>query len=172
MRSPVNELHTPAPVSPAAFSLRDVAIITTVTDRSDSFIDNDFCFACGAKNPLGLQLRFFRDGEALCTRVCPKPHWQGFSGVMHGGLQSTIIDDLMSNHLFRLQQAWVATAELTLRYRRPVPLDQELLFVSRVAGHQGRIWQMAASCSIADEPAGAALTTARGRFVEVLPPSG
>jgi acyl-coenzyme A thioesterase PaaI-like protein len=142
-----------------------------VSEVRATFIDNDFCFACGAKNPLGLQLTFFRDGEAFCTRVLPKPHWQGFAGVMHGGIQSTIMDDLMSNHLFRLQRAWVATADLSLRYRRPVTLDHELLFISRVENHQGRIWLMTASCTLAAESQAPPLTTARGRFVEVPPPS-
>ena len=138
----------------------------------DSFSDNDFCFACGGKNPLGIHLQFFADGERLCTRVTPKPHWQGFAEVVHGGLQATIMDDLMSNHLFRLEQAWVATAEISLRFRRPVPLDRPLLFASQVESHEGKVWRMTGACHLADDPDGAPLTTASGRFVEVPPPPG
>jgi hypothetical protein len=122
-----------------------------------------------------LRLVFFNatapDGaQLLCTQLMPSPHWQGFAGVLHGGLQSTIIDDLMSNHLFRLERVWSATAELTLRFKRPVPLDQELLFVSRRVAHEGRVWRMRAECRLAAEPDGAILTLGEGRFIEVSQP--
>lgn len=143
-----------------------------MSDQQKAFVDNDFCFACGGKNPLGLHLDFYLDGDAFCTRVLPKPHWQGFAGVVHGGIQSTIIDDLMSNHLFRVQGVWTATADLTLRFRRPVPLDRELLITSRVESRQGKVWTMSGSCVPADDPDSRALTTAAGRFVEVPHPSG
>jgi len=138
----------------------------------EPFADNDFCFACGTKNPLGMQLTFMvaslPGGEqTLCTRLTPSPHWQGFQGVMHGGLQATVMDDLMSNHLFRLERVWVATVELTLRFRHPVPMGGELLFRSRVAGHEGRTWRMRCECLPADVDRAQLLTTAEGRFVEV-----
>lgn len=144
--------------------------MTSVLGTERDFIDDDFCFACGARNPLGLHLTFFADGDAFCTRVLPKPHWQGFAGVMHGGLQSTILDDLMSNHLFRVERIWCATAELTLRFRRPVPLDRELLFASRIERRQGRVWLLSGACTDGSNPDSAQLTTARGRFVEVPQP--
>lgn len=139
-------------------------------NRQDVFVDNDFCFACGGKNPLGLHLDFYLHAETFCTRVMPKPHWQGFAGVVHGGIQSTIIDDLMSNHLFRIKGVWTATADLTLRFRRPVPLDRELLFTSCVESQQGKVWTMSGSCVPAAEPDAPPLTTAAGRFVEVPQP--
>jgi acyl-coenzyme A thioesterase PaaI-like protein len=141
-----------------------------MSKQPDVFIDNDFCFACGGKNPLGLHLDFYRDGVAFLTRVLPKPHWQGFARVVHGGIQSTIIDDLMSNHLFRIKGVWTATADLTLRFRRPVPLDQELLFASRVESNHGKVWTMSGTCVLAAEPNAQPLTTAAGRFVEVAAP--
>src|SRR5512134_136100 len=110
------------------------------------FVDNDFCFACGTRNPLGLHLTFFRDGDRLCTRVAPKPHWQGWDGVLHGGIQSTIMDDLMSNHLFRLERSWAVTVELATRFRKPVPLDRELLFFSRITRHSGKLWELEGEC--------------------------
>lgn len=143
-----------------------------VSKHNDVFVDNDFCFACGGRNPLGLHLAFYADGELFCSRVQPKPHWQGFASVVHGGLQSTIIDDMMSNHLFRVHKIWATTAELSLRFRKPVPIDRELLFTSRIESHQHRIWTLRGDCRLADSPEGLALTTATGRFFEVSPPVG
>lgn len=130
------------------------------------FTDNDFCFACGTRNPLGLQLQFYCDGGLFCTRFTPQPQWQGFAGVLHGGLQSTVLDDLMSNHLFRVEGVWAVTAELAMRFRRPVPLDRELLFTSRVTRRGGRLWELEGRCMPLDDRE-TELTTASGRFYEV-----
>lgn len=143
---------------------------STVAAGPGAFEDDDFCFACGMKNPMGLQLKFFLDGERLCTRVTPMDHWQGYHNVLHGGLQATILDDLMNNHLFRVQRVWTATAELKLRYRQRVPLDQDLLFYSELAGGHGKVWEVRGTCVLADEPDGRPLTTAVGRFMEVPKP--
>jgi acyl-coenzyme A thioesterase PaaI-like protein len=140
-------------------------------DPASAFVDNDYCFACGSRNPLGLNLTFFRAGERLCTRVTPLPHWQGFAGVVHGGLQATIMDDLMSNHLARLHGIWAVTADLAMRFRGPAPLDRPLLFSSRVEKHSGRLWVLEADCRVAGEPEGRALCEATGRFMEVSRPA-
>jgi acyl-coenzyme A thioesterase PaaI-like protein len=135
------------------------------------FVDNDFCFACGTRNPLGLHLSFYREGDQLCTLVTPKPHWQGWDGVMHGGIQSTIFDDLMSNHLFRIERVWAVTVELSARFRRPVPLDRDLVFRSHVIRRSGKLWELAGECAAADEGA-EVLSSAGGRFMQVPHPAG
>lgn len=140
-------------------------------ERQVLFVDNDFCFACGTKNPLGLHLSFYREDDRLCTRVTPKPHWQGWDGVMHGGIQSTIFDDLMSNHLFRIERVWAVTVELSARFRKPVPLDRDLLFSSSVARKSGKLWELSGECVIADE-ASVVLSSASGRFMQVPHPAG
>jgi acyl-coenzyme A thioesterase PaaI-like protein len=133
---------------------------------SARFSDNDFCFACGTKNPLGLQLQFIQSSDRLQTRFKPQPQWQGWVNVLHGGLQSAILDDLMSNHLFRLERVWAVTAELSLRFRHPVPLDQELLFESHLIKRSGKLWELGGECRVF-EGDGMVLTTATGRFMEV-----
>ena len=135
------------------------------------FVDNDFCFACGTKNPLGLHLSFVQEDDQLCTRVCGKPHWQGWDGVMHGGIQATIFDDLMSNHLFRVERVWAVTVEISTRFRRPVLLGPELLFTSRVERRSGKLWEMTGECFLAED-AGTVLSVASGRFMQVPHPAG
>jgi acyl-coenzyme A thioesterase PaaI-like protein len=133
-----------------------------------TFTDNDFCFACGSKNPLGLQLQFFSDGPRFCTRFVAQPQWQGFHGVLHGGLQATVLDDLMSNHLFRVERVWVVTAEISVRFKAPVPIERELLFASEVVNHSGKLWTMRAECTVYGE--GKVLSAGTARFMEVRRP--
>ena len=85
--------------------------------------------------------------------------------MLHGGLQATILDDLMSNHLFRVERVWAVTAELAVRFKAPVPIERELLFTSEVVGHSGRLWTMRSECS--EYGAARILSTATGRFMEV-----
>ena len=139
-------------------------------DSAPTFLDNDYCFACGSKNPLGLQLSFYREGDFLCTRVRPFAHWQGFAGVVHGGLQATILDDLMSNYLRTVHGLWGTTAELSLRFRQPVPLDQELVFKATLQDRQSKVWTIRAFCQLADDETGPKLTTGVGRFFLVHQP--
>lgn len=143
--------------------------IAVSQSQAAPFADNDYCFACGSRNPLGLHLSFLQVGDTLQARVRPLPHWQGWRDVVHGGLQATIMDDLMSNHLFKICRIYAVTADLQTRFRRPVPLGCELLFTSRLTGHKGRVWSLTASCATLLEPA-VILTTAEGRFVEVQQP--
>lgn len=133
-------------------------------DTANTFIDNDYCFACGSKNPMGLHLSFYREGGYMCTRVQPSLHWQGFEGVVHGGLQATIMDDLMSNYLQNVHSVWGTTAELSLRYRKPVPVDRELVFKATLKQGRGKVWEVEGFCMLADDGSGQKLTTGVGRF--------
>ncbi|MCB1220245.1 MAG: PaaI family thioesterase [Planctomycetales bacterium] len=131
-----------------------------------AFVDNDFCFACGALNPAGLQLVFERDGDVLFTRFRPSQLHQGWRDVLHGGVQATVFDDLMSNCMFRIHGLGVVTAELTTRFRSPVPLDRELEFRAWLSGGKRPLWELSAECRIHGESGGRPLSTAKGRFME------
>src|SRR5690606_29033584 len=136
-----------------------------------TYVDHDFCFACGALNPAGLQLVFVRDGDVLFTRFTPSQFHQGWRDVLHGGVQATVFDDLMSNCMFRIHRRQVVTAELSTRYRSPVPLDRELEFRAWLTDGRSPLWNLAADCRIHGDPSGRPLSTARGRFMET-PTSG
>ena len=51
----------------------------------------DGCFACGPQNPHGLQLDFRVDETSRSLRTCRTPleSYQGYSGILHGGLVAT-----------------------------------------------------------------------------------
>ena len=130
------------------------------------FYDNDYCFACGSKNPLGLNLQFTLEGDGTCsTEFTASQHHQGFRDVLHGGLIATIADDLMNNHLFRMYGASTATAELTSRFKKPAPLGVTLVFTSRRVEVKGRIHEM--ECHVRAKGEEAILAVCKGRFIEV-----
>lgn len=96
------------------------------------------CFGCGQANPEGLKLRFERypDGTVE-ARHKTAPHHCGLDTVVHGGIQATILDELMGVTAQLALPADAAdlacvTAEMHLRYRRPVPIADEVVARARL----------------------------------------
>ena len=55
------------------------------------------CFACGAEHPHGLGLRFRTDADSrVIAEWIPTNTWEGFEGIIHGGIVSTVLDEAMS----------------------------------------------------------------------------
>jgi acyl-coenzyme A thioesterase PaaI-like protein len=115
------------------------------------FLDNDYCFACGTKNPFGLHLRFAVDGDAVTARFTPGPHLQGFAGVLHGGISSTVLDDVMNNLVTRTCGEIVVTATMETRFRQPVPVGRELVCEARLVERRGRFFRAEAQLRLADD---------------------
>jgi len=131
------------------------------TDQS-----NNKCFACSQSNPQGLHMRFVRTGErsAECRYVVA-PHHCGFHTVVHGGIQAALLDEVMSVttniHRERYHAVPYATAELSLQYKKPVPIGEELLVRAELMREEDR--DLYISGAILDAQ-GNILTTANGRW--------
>ena len=83
------------------------------------------CFGCGPTNPVGMKLHFHRDGEdAVVTTLHPRPGWEGAPGVLHGGLQATLIDELGAWTVVAVTGNFGFTTSMQVRYLRPVRADQ------------------------------------------------
>ncbi|MBS1854462.1 MAG: PaaI family thioesterase [Acidobacteria bacterium] len=80
----------------------------------------NLCVVCGPGHPHGLRLRFeiAPSGDASAPWT-PTADWEGFRGVIHGGIVSTVLDEAMSKAVAALP-AEAFTAELRVRFRRHV----------------------------------------------------
>lgn len=106
-------------------------------DNQD-FQRDDYCFACGAQNPGGLRLTpEVEDGQAT-MRWIPPSHYQGFAGILHGGIISTLLDETMAHAALNLVGR-AATAELSLQFLKPVRTGQELQVRAEVRERKRRI---------------------------------
>ena len=105
--------------------------------------NSKMCFVCGLKNSFGLHASFFEiENNQLVALFTPCEEHQGYPDRMHGGLAATILDEtigraLMINNI----EAWGVTAEFSVRYKKPVPLDQELRVVGRITRDTRRIFE-------------------------------
>ncbi len=96
------------------------------------------CFGCGDQNPCGLRLVFAQTNDGVRASFTPRPQDQGFLGVVHGGIVSTMLDEAMARAA-STQGIWAVTAKLDVRFREPVEVGVEVLVVGRVLAHQGRL---------------------------------
>ncbi|TWI71758.1 uncharacterized protein (TIGR00369 family) [Desulfobotulus alkaliphilus] len=91
------------------------------------------CFACGQGNAHGLHMRFFSDGERIRSRLVIPEHLRGWHTLVHGGVLATILDEAMSWAAIHLTGHFILTQEMTVRFKRPVRIEEEVRVESAVA---------------------------------------
>ena len=102
--------------------------------------DEGVCFVCGKRNESGLKLDFELDKEnkVMETVFSPQDWQQGYAGIVHGGIISTLLDEVMTKLAFELGMDAV-TAEISVRFKRPVGLDKKLLIRGEVGEETSKI---------------------------------
>jgi acyl-coenzyme A thioesterase PaaI-like protein len=90
------------------------------------------CFACGSANPVGLKMRFYRVDRAVYSDIQLAKHFEGWENMAHGGIISTILDEVMSWALICFRKSLFVTRKMELKYVRPVPLNTSLRARGRV----------------------------------------
>jgi len=123
------------------------------------------CFGCGGANPRGMQLTFEQDDDAKHIRGNFRigADYQGGMGFVHGGIVATLLDEVMAK-VSRFRDDHAVTAELTVEYLKPVPVDADLIVDGWEVERNGR--NLHREGEIRDV-AGAILARGRGRFVQV-----
>jgi uncharacterized protein (TIGR00369 family) len=123
------------------------------------------CFVCGRENPFGLKLDFYFDGKDTVTAEVNIPEsYEGYPGVVHGGVITAILDECAGRAHMIDPNKFMVTAQLNVRFRKPVP-THTLLTVKGVAGERhGRVAM--AHGEILDK-SGEILAEADGVFVDI-----
>lgn len=96
------------------------------------------CFGCGEKNPIGLRLKVEATPDYEIAYFTPSLNHEGYEGIVHGGIISSLLDEVMSWACLR-SGCQAVTAELRVRFRHPAKLGQRLKVVARVVEARGRL---------------------------------
>jgi acyl-coenzyme A thioesterase PaaI-like protein len=100
-----------------------------------------YCFICGVKNVAGVHVNFYETHNAegapeVLARFTGQDQHQGYPGRMHGGVITGILDETIGRAVNYEEgespMSWGVTAELNVRFRKPVPLGVELTARGRI----------------------------------------
>ncbi len=123
------------------------------------------CFVCGKANPIGLKVQFYQRGNQVVTHFTPGPEHQGYPDRMHGGIASTLLDETVGRAGF-IYGYWTFTAKIEVKFRKPVPLGQEITVVGEITRDRGRMVEAKGELLLAD---GTVAVEANGLFVKLKP---
>jgi acyl-coenzyme A thioesterase PaaI-like protein len=128
-------------------------------------VDEGMCFICGERNPIGLKVKFEIDKEnmRLTGAFTPRREHEGFRNIMHGGLQSALLDEAMVKLLWEAGISAVSAA-LQIRLIRPARIGREIAIEGWVESQKGRLIMTAARLKDSD---GNVLSEATGKCVKV-----
>lgn len=107
------------------------------------------CFVCGPDNASGLQAVFSCDKERLqsfCRLTIPD-RFQGWPAVVHGGVIASLLDEACIYAGRSLAESLV-TAELTIRYRKPVTVGQQVTIRGEVVEKRRKVLRVKATLEV------------------------
>ena len=90
------------------------------------------CFGCSQENPYGLKMRFYTDDTALYSWLSVPTHLCGWNGIVHGGVLSTMLDEIMGwSAIYGLRRI-IMTKTITVDFLKPVYIKDNLRVEGRV----------------------------------------
>lgn len=97
------------------------------------------CFACGTANPIGLHLDFYKMDNFICSDITLGKQYEGWENMAHGGIVSTLLDEVMSWTLIYFKKAFFVTRKMQTKYVRPILIGQPLKVKGRILKEDGKI---------------------------------
>jgi len=97
------------------------------------------CFVCGEKNSIGLKAHFaYENGEAV-THILADKRFEGYKGIYHGGIISTVLDEVMIKAILA-EDKFAVTAEITVRFHLPINVGDKLKVTGKINEVKGRMF--------------------------------
>lgn len=107
------------------------------------------CFGCGRDNPIGLKLKFEWDGKTARAEFIPTEFYQGWPGVVHGGIILCLLDEAMS-WVVLFEGAHCITAKIEAKLSRPASLNETLVVMASVTRKTRKLIETKAAVSLPD----------------------
>lgn len=126
------------------------------------FERDNFCFACGKDNPIGLGMNVQLFPEGAKSRVSIAPEYQGWTDVVHGGIVTTLLDEIMA-HAVHSHVGDAVTTTLTVTFRQALKVNQPVDVIGRVTERKKRSVSAEAEIRAADN--GKVIAKAQSQFI-------
>lgn len=121
------------------------------------------CFVCAPHHQMGFKAEFYHgDGDDFVyTQINPSESFVGFPGVLHGGFQGMLLDEIMFWAIFHFYQKITVTGGMEVKYMKTVPVNESFLVKGRVIQGRERIFKTEGWI----EQNGIKLASAKGTFI-------
>ncbi|MFC1867733.1 PaaI family thioesterase [Thermodesulfobacteriota bacterium] len=124
------------------------------------------CFACGTANPIGLNLKFYRSGDTICSDITLGKYYVGWSNISHGGIISTLLDEVMSWTILYFKRIFFVTRKMEVKYIKPVLVGTPLTISGRIIDQKESSRNIKARAELRDNM-GNLLARSTGDFVTI-----
>jgi acyl-coenzyme A thioesterase PaaI-like protein len=124
------------------------------------------CLVCGLKNPFGLHSSFYElENDELLAIFKPMKEHQSYPGRLHGGIATAVLDETIGRAiLIKNRDIWGVTIEFDTRYRKPVPLMEEIRVIGRITNEAPRYFEGTGEILLSD---GTVAIEGRGKFIKL-----
>ena len=90
------------------------------------------CFGCSPVNPAGLRMKFFASQDTVFSNVTIPDHLCGWSNIAHGGVLTTILDEIMSWAALHFLKRITMTKSMNIEFIKPVYIRNPMKAEGRV----------------------------------------
>ena len=125
--------------------------------------DDGYCFVCGPENPIGLKLDFHFDGKTISTEFVPQKEHQGYMDIVHGGIISTLLDEVMVKLAIEMGMPAV-TAQMDIRLKKALNTGVKITVSAEITKDSKKIIEAYAK-AVTDD--GVVIADARGKLMKV-----
>jgi acyl-coenzyme A thioesterase PaaI-like protein len=130
--------------------------------------NSKMCFLCGLKNQYGLKGEFFElENDELVCVFRPSNEHQSYPGRLHGGITSAVLDETIGRAIMmknRNEEVWGVTVEFTVRFKKQIPLNEELRVVGRITNETSRTFEGTGELLLAN---GEVAATGYGKYLRM-----
>jgi len=106
------------------------------------------CFACGLNNGNGLGLKFHKHEDgAVFGSFFAHPKFEGYSGIVHGGIIATLLDSAMT-HCLLMKEVPAFTGRLSIKYSTPIRTGTVVKLEARVVGQRHEMFILEGKASV------------------------
>jgi uncharacterized protein (TIGR00369 family) len=125
--------------------------------------DDGYCFVCGPKNPVGLKLDFQFDGKTISTEFVPLREHQGYMNIVHGGIISTLLDEVMVKLAIEMGMPAV-TAQMDIRLKKALNTGVKITVSAEITKDSKKIIEAYAK-AVTDD--GVIVADAKGKLMKI-----
>ena len=86
-------------------------------------------------------MTFYDNGQnEVCSEYTVPDAFQGYPGVVHGGIVSAMLDEVVARvSMIEDQHHFMMSVKLEVKFRHPVPTETPLRIVGRIVRLRGRL---------------------------------